>query len=213
MPESEVKQPAVSVVVLIYSLNKELDEMAHNCVNSLDGQWDELIIVDNGSPEKYEWMEKKATKFIRLEENVGYVKGMNTGGRLATGKNIVYVTSDTKLIKGKLSDLCTQHICIPCTETDNKEYTPRVDGVFYAVPNHPLMFHDESFDFYFSDIDLFARAQKMGVKIEIVSEVVIYHKGWQTTSTEPDGTKKAKYDKDKQTFLNKWGYLPSGEEE
>lgn len=212
MSETEVKTPSISVVVLIYSLDDKLDEIAHTCVNSLDGQWDELIIVDNGSPKIYDWMEKKATKYIRLDKNVGYVKGMNTGARAATGKNIVFVTSDTKLIKGNLKNLCTGHICVPCAETDNTEYTPRVDGVFYATPNHPLMLHDERFDFYFSDIDLFTRAQKMGIKIEIIPEVVIFHSGWKTTSSEPDGTKKERYEKDRAAFAHKWGYLPEGEE-
>jgi hypothetical protein len=92
-------------------------------------------------------------------------------------------------------------------------YTPQFDGIFYSTPNHPFFLHDESYDFYFSDKDLFERAMNAHTAVEVKESVVVNHSGWKTTSVEGEEHKKQLYAKDKQTFINKWGHLPYGEEE
>lgn len=200
----------ISAVVLAYSLNDDLDNLMHDCVKSLKGKVDELIIVDNGSPKIYDWMISESDKYVRLNKNVGYVKGMNAGAKNAVYDHIVFVTSDTKLISGDLRDLCNENICLPVITTDNSNYTPQLDGVFYAAPNDPFCLHDERFDFYFSDKDLFQRATENGIKVIRIPSVVIDHKGWETTTVE--GKKSIRYEKDKKTFFEKWGFYPEGEE-
>ncbi len=179
-----MSKPNISIVVLAYTLNESLDQITKRCVNSVTGKGKELIIVDNGSPEIYDWMEKKADKFIRLEKNVGYVKGMNTGMKLATCPHVVFVTSDTELISGKLEDMCNDNICVPHIISDNPAYEPQIDGIFYSTPNHPFFLHDEDYDFYFSDKDLFERAQHEHIPVEIIKSVVVKHGGWKTTEIE-----------------------------
>jgi len=205
-----MQKPKISIVLLIYSLDEDLDHMAENCFSSLKGKGDEIIVVDNGSPVPPQWALSGANKYVKLKDNVGYVRGMNYGAKMATGDYVVFVTSDTELLDGELSELCFPNcIRLPQIITDNPDYKQREDGVFYSAPNDKSLLHDEDYFFYFSDVDLFKRARKSGILVERKNNVVVYHSGWVTTTKE--GKKKEMYNIDKEVFLRKWGKLPKGE--
>lgn len=88
--------PKYSVVVLIYHRSKELLQMALNCIGSIKvhSKDYELIIVDNGSSEKYDWG-KECNTYIRFDKNMGISHGWNAGIKNARGKYIVILSDDT----------------------------------------------------------------------------------------------------------------------
>ena len=70
----------------------------------------EIIVVDNGSKDgSVETIEKlinkKAIKLIKNNENLGFSKANNQGNRVAKGKYILLLNSDTLIQKGSLKKL------------------------------------------------------------------------------------------------------------
>lgn len=100
--------PKYSVIILIYHRTPELVEMAKDCLSSViasvDRENTEIILVDNGSTERWEW-EKHVDTYVRLDKNMGISRGWNTGLKLARGKYKVILGDDTIVSKGFLEEL------------------------------------------------------------------------------------------------------------
>lgn len=100
--------PKYSVILLIYHRSPELVEMAKDCLSSVVASVDrkntEIILVDNGSTERWEW-EKHADTYIRLDKNYGISRGWNTGLKASRGEYKVILGDDTIVSKGFLEAL------------------------------------------------------------------------------------------------------------
>ena len=99
-------KPKYSVILLIFHRTPELVRMAKNCVGSINHSSSdyELIIVDNGSTERYDW-EKECDTYIRIKENRGISYGWNRGLQVARGQYLVLLGDDTIVHRGWLEAL------------------------------------------------------------------------------------------------------------
>ena len=92
------KQPALSVIVPVYNVEKYLDR----CIRSIAGQTYtnlEIILVDDGSTDHCgeicdEWSRKDTRIQVFYKKNGGLVSARKAGLKTASGQYIAYVDSD-----------------------------------------------------------------------------------------------------------------------
>lgn len=98
------KEISVSIIIVNYNTKK----LTLNCLDSILRSKPktsfEIIIIDNGSDEKLKINNKKVT-LIRNKINLGFAKANNQGIRLAKGKCILLLNSDTLVKSGSIDDL------------------------------------------------------------------------------------------------------------
>lgn len=106
----------LSVIVPVYSRDAYLSEMLEKLflpgIRANCPAGTELVIVDDCSPLKAETTALAATagqwadvKFLRNTENLGYLRSVNAGLNLATGRRLLLCNSDTRLAPGALGRL------------------------------------------------------------------------------------------------------------
>lgn len=89
----------LSVVLLQHRLSA-MTKVALQSILESDLPPDDIILVDNGSPEEdVAWVEGQPVRLIRLPDNVGYLKGTNVGWREAQGDLILLCNNDIALSK------------------------------------------------------------------------------------------------------------------
>lgn len=105
MSKSQSK-PLLSIIIVSFNTKDVLS----NCLNSLKKVKSELsfevIVSDNGSTDGSVPMVKKAYKWVRLvdnKKNLGFSKGNNAAKKIAKGKYILFLNSDTEVYKNTLS--------------------------------------------------------------------------------------------------------------
>lgn len=106
------KQPgerpaAIQTSIIIPVFNKA--EFTFQCIRSLmeevDFSKNELIVVDNGSTDQTQGMLARfgdLLRVIRNEENRGFVDACNQGAAAASGKYLLFLNNDTKVLPGWL---------------------------------------------------------------------------------------------------------------
>lgn len=193
----------ISVIVPIYLINQELLQLTRDTLFSIKGQWDELIIVDDGSPMTSGDIVRQANNYIKIPENQGYIHAVNAGIRAAKGDYICIVCNDTKLLQGNIKDLCGDGYTFP--EVEGK-VAPFWDGAFYCFPKKIGGLYDGLYQNYFGDLDKFYNAQKQGVLLQKRNSVIISHK--QSATTNAIGQRDKAYTTDYERFKNKWGFDP-----
>lgn len=120
-----------SIVMPCLLKNEELLQLTQSAVYSFESLPEhELIIVDDGSPMYAGYLRDVATTYIRHKENVGFVKSVNDGIRVARG-DVVLVTNNDVRAHPNVFDVAQE--------------------IFDSHPNvysvHPRMcFYDESMD-------------------------------------------------------------------
>ena len=112
----------VDVSIIIVSYNTA--ELLENCINSIVEKTQnisyEVIVVDNDSCdnsisllyEKFDWV-----KVIVSKKNLGFGRANNLGIEVASGRNILFLNSDTILINNAikiLSDFLDGNNCGWC---------------------------------------------------------------------------------------------------
>lgn len=94
-----------SIVILNYNTLSLLK----NCIESINKFTKdyELIIIDNGSNDKFtdKFIKENADQYILNNFNYGFAKGNNQGARMAQGKYICFLNSDTIVTKGWLDKM------------------------------------------------------------------------------------------------------------
>lgn len=65
----------------------------------------EIIIIENASPDEPVGNLSKFAKIIRNTENLGFSKANNQGIKIAQGRHVVLINSDTEIQKGSLKEL------------------------------------------------------------------------------------------------------------
>ena len=95
----------------IVIVNWNTKELVLDCINSIIESKTkvkyEIIVVDNGSTEgSVEALRKiKEIKLIENKENLGFAKANNQGIKIAEGKYILLLNSDTKVKRGSIDKL------------------------------------------------------------------------------------------------------------
>ncbi len=179
--------PKLSVVVA-HVPGITLDIRLSNCLESLKGQYEELILVVN--------------------EGIGFGKAFNYGFKYATGDYIAAVSNDTVLLEGNLSDLC-----VPDTVT-----SPMVNSVlrdefwacFFVWPRNvyeKVGGFDETFGLaYYEDLALEEEFKKHNIPMKGVLTVRIGHEGGATVKTISDEDTNMAIGRKR--FIEKYGSLP-----
>jgi len=160
-------------------MTKELEEMAIRCALSYRDQVDQLIICEDGgifSPD----LLKLADSYIHNAENLGFSKNVNNGWRYSDGDFTAIVSSDTRLMKGDIRDLCIKgKVTSPII---HNQYIDRLAGPFFVVPKEireergMLM---EEMRTYCSDSEYDERVKDIFEKVDSVS---IFHEMAQTVT-------------------------------
>lgn len=193
----------ISVVLPVYHIDEQLVSFTKECLESIKGEYQELIIVDDASPISLDWLKKVSTKYIKNTKNIGFVKSANKGMRKVSGDFTILVCNDTQLIRGNLKDLCKpQTFVFP--KIVNKDL-PFWDGAFYGFPSR-IGLYNARYDNYFADLDLFYRKKKEGIKLEKNENVVVYHHKSQTT--EKLKIRNSSYEQGHKLFIKRFGFDP-----
>jgi len=194
----------ISVVIPIFLATLDHVQITRDCIFSLNKQYNELIIVDNDSSMFAPEFKYKADKYIKMDRNMGYIKAVNCGIKVATGDYIAIVSNDTILIKGSLQDLCKDGYSFPTIL--NKEI-PFWDGSFYVFPKKLGGLYDERYESYFGDLDKFYNASLKKIPLERIDSVLVKHLKSQTANAISD-YRETIYNQDHKIFMDKWNFNP-----
>ena len=212
----------ISVIIPVYSLTDEMNDMADNAFQSawmtLDydavPQTVEFIAVDDGSPVPFK---NGFGKTITLKENSGYTVAVNTGLEAAQGDILVVGNSDLTFLHGWLTGLVrtldTYDIAtLPTTDqtwetrdeiTENEKF-----GALFAMKREtyeklgPL---DIRFRGYFVDTAYRRRALDMGLTIGKNWNYLVEHQA-KATYSKVDGADD-EYQQAKEIYTNIFGGL------
>lgn len=194
-------KPTYTIGVLVYHRSPELVQMARDCIASIknSSQDYELIIIDNGSTEKYPW-ENECDTYVRFQENKGISRGWNTVLKLARGKYITIVNDDVKVRKGWLEEL-QKAMDMPLAGVANVhvEHLPPGTGIVenykwfsgscfmltQATVNRVGYFDEEIFPCNTEDWDYWIRVYKKGLKLYKNYGMTVQHLEGQTVHS-PD---------------------------
>src|SRR3990167_9081218 len=102
---NSMKKPELSIIILSFNTK----DLLRDCLNSLGNVRDEIsfevIVADNGSIDgSLEMVKKEFSWVIVLDNkaNLGFAKGNNAARKIAKGKYILFLNSDTVVYKGVL---------------------------------------------------------------------------------------------------------------
>ena len=188
-----------NITIVITSFKS--DEIIKNCLNSIDRQY-QIILVENS--DNSEFKRNVEREFSNVEciltgENFGYGKANNIGLKKVKTKYALILNPDAKLLDSTIKNFFEATNQIPRfaimapqiqekkdenKEIDKKNSKPilvnNVKGfaMFLNLQEfEDVGFFDESFFIYFEEIDLCRRLIKCNKKIYLVPSIKIYHKG------------------------------------
>ena len=98
----------LSVIIVNWNTNKLLEGCLRSVFKFTKNITFEVIVVDNGSRDSSQAMVKKKypqVKLIPNRDNLGFTKANNRGIKIAEGKYILLLNSDTYLIENSLAKL------------------------------------------------------------------------------------------------------------
>lgn len=220
MENPNLIKPEFSVIVLIYHRTPELVQMARDCVASVKNSSEdyELIVVDNGSTERYPW-ENECDTYIRFDKNMGISRGWNMGLLASRGQYKVIIGDDTLVRKGWLEamkeamDMPEAGIAFP-----HVEHLPHGTGIVenYKWPTGACFMltqktinrvgHFAEEDYYpcnFEDHDYWTRVLRKGLKLYVNYGMTVRHKEGQTLHA-PDLS--SHFNRLKEVFMKKHGF-------
>lgn len=216
--------PTYSVIILGFHRTPELVEMAKDClgsvINSVDRKDTEIIYVDNGSTEKWEW-EKHVDTYVRLDQNMGISRGWNTGLKLARANYKVILGDDVIVSKGFLEGL-KEAIDMPNAGVSNVyvEHLPQGKGIVedykwfsgacFMLTQNTLdkvgYFNENIFPCNTEDWEYWLRVYQKGLKLYKNFGVSVQHKEGQTVHS-PDLSVHTK--KLLENLADEWGFDPT----
>ena len=98
----------LSVIIVNWNTKKLLEDCLRSIFKFTKNVSFEVVVVDNGSSDGSQAMVKKKfpqVKLIPNKDNLGFAKASNQGIKLATGKYILLLNSDTYLIENSFKKL------------------------------------------------------------------------------------------------------------
>ena len=96
----------VSVIIVSYNTKKLLKNCLSSVFNHTKSTQFEIIVVDNASKDGSPQMVKKIFPQVRLlrnKKNVGFGQANNQAAKVARGKNLLFLNSDTSLTEDSIS--------------------------------------------------------------------------------------------------------------
>lgn len=104
-----MKKPHGKIELSIIILNRNTKDLLQQCLKSLDQKVNyQIIIVDNGSSDDSVAMVKKdfpSVELVENKENLGFTKGNNSARKIAVGKYVLFLNSDTKVFPDTLETM------------------------------------------------------------------------------------------------------------
>lgn len=98
----------LSIIIVNYNTGKLvktcIDKILNNTKN-LTFPSSEIIVVENASPDEPVEDLPKNVILIKNDENLGYAKANNQGLKIAKGRHVLLLNSDTEIKKGAFKDL------------------------------------------------------------------------------------------------------------
>ncbi|MFH1601753.1 MAG: glycosyltransferase family 2 protein [Candidatus Shapirobacteria bacterium] len=103
----------LSIIIISFNTKKILGQCLKSILSSRDKLRKEIIIVDNASADdslrivrKFQFSNSNfQIKLIKNKKNLGFAKANNQGIKIARGKNVLLLNSDTLVKKNSLSKL------------------------------------------------------------------------------------------------------------
>ena len=187
----------ITIVIASFKSEKKIE----NCLNSIDSQVKILVIENSNDINFKENLEKKyiSVECILAGSNIGYGSANNIGLKKVKTKYALILNPDATLHASTLENFikATEKIddfaiMAPCIQVEknkfNKNYLKNTSPVkvenvkgfamFLNMSNFKdVGFFDESFFFYFEEIDLCRRLINQGKKIYLIPEIKIDHGG------------------------------------
>lgn len=108
MGESYKENMDVSIIILNYNTWKVTDECIKSVTKYTKKVSFEIILVDNGSEEKFKCQSanrRTKVKIIRNSRNLGFAGGNNCGLKVAKGRYVLLLNSDTLFIQDSISKM------------------------------------------------------------------------------------------------------------
>ncbi len=172
--------PKISVIIPHYPLNEELNTKLDECVKSLKG-YNELILVVN--------------------QGIGFGKAVNWGLRMAKGDYLIVVSNDDT-VEGNLEDLCDfQSVTTPIVNNIKQEFW----GTMFCLPRwvyDKIGGFDEQFELaFFEDDDYIMRLRQAKIPMKPCETVKVRTLGSQTVKAMDINP----YNDNRQKFIKKWG--------
>lgn len=183
---------SISLVIPTLRLGDKLEK----CLDSLEGEYDELIIIDD------------------KEDNLA-VK-INKGLRQATKDYIVVSNDDIELVRGSLSDLCRENLVVSPTVIGginktfhahiwcmSRELYKKAVGVVRGWSDYGKPGYYEGFyRFYWDDTDYEQKLLANGFEVVRTEDVVVNHNhpGFTLGTFQDNG----KTDINQQIFYSRW---------
>ncbi len=136
-------KPELSIIVVSFNTKKLLEECLTSIYRHTKMRSFEVIVVDNaskdGSPQMIQKLFPKAT-LIQNKNNLGFGRANNQAAKLAKGKNLLFLNSDTKLTEDSISMINNRLnkrsdiAIIGCRLKNNDGSTQQSAGHFPTLP-------------------------------------------------------------------------------
>ena len=98
--------PSLSIIIVNFNTERLTLECINSIANSNPRVGYEIIVIDNGSSEKLSISNSHLSlKLIKNKENLGFARAVNQGIKIAKGKYILLLNSDTKVKKNAITVL------------------------------------------------------------------------------------------------------------
>jgi len=103
----EVQSPEVSVIIPIYNKEKLTLECLASVARHTQECSYEIIVIDDGSAPRAEEIltAVKGLKYLRNQENVGFLRSCNRAAKVARGRFLVFLNNDVQVTSSWLSAL------------------------------------------------------------------------------------------------------------
>jgi len=216
-----MEKPIFSIVMLVCHKDKKILYTALNCLGSLRKHTNfnktELIIVDNGSSERYSW-DEEADAYIRFKENRGIAPAWNAGLRIARADHIAVINDDIIVCEnwleklkdavskpqGGVSNIYVQHLPQGQGVVENYKW---FSGSCFMLPRTTINrvgYFDEQYEkANFEDHDYWTRIMREGLKLYVDYSATIMHKEGQTVhNKEISGY----FNRNRERFIKKWSF-------
>ncbi len=172
-------------VVIAHVPQSNLDVRLDKCIQSLGGNYDELVLVIN--------------------DGIGFGKAYNRGFKYATGDYILAVSNDTVVLDGNIRDLCVPDVVT--SPVVNEIMREDFWACFFCQPRNimeQMKGFDESFGFaYYEDNDLTKRIKQAHISMAGIPTVKIEHEGGATIRTISTTDENMKIGRKR--YVEKWG--------
>lgn len=207
-----------SVIIPCWIIDNTLLQLTQRCVQAIrDTSNVELILIDNGSLIWSDYLKDESDFIVKFPQNKGYIKAINAGFKLSSGKYLVAGNNDYFMSGGWEQAMIDVLDNIPeagISCLHNKEDAPKktcweepgTPGGWWMIKRETLGkigFLDERFFNVFGDYDFLWRMKKqLGLKVISTPKVSVEH--YSEASLTKFTDRKGEYMYGQWTLLNKW---------